>query len=207
MGGRKGSNEMVPFLGSWMDKRISFQTRNSCIIISVVSFNHRALYSNRDSLFCTVIQSVMPRNNCFLGAWFRGHKKSVQLRVVKDCYALAWLFVLFSVARYTWPGKKAIPRFGESCSCCCLPLLSQLGGSILATWEQPYRHSLYMNVDDKGRAEVWSDMKCERQSLSFPVIADDTDSADSTAPPLSPRALHMTVSKASERSKHIQSPK
>ena len=39
---------------------------------------------------------------------------------------------------------KAVPRFGEFCSCCCLPLLPQLAGSILATWERPYRDSLYM---------------------------------------------------------------
>ena len=33
---------------------------------------------------------------------------------------------------------KAIPRFGEFCSCCCSPLLPQLACSILATWERPY---------------------------------------------------------------------
>ena len=38
---------------------------------------------------------------------------------------------------------KAVPRFGELCSCCCLPLLPQLACNILATWERPYRDSLY----------------------------------------------------------------
>ena len=38
---------------------------------------------------------------------------------------------------------EAVPRFGEFCSCCCLPLLPQLACSILATWERPYRDSLY----------------------------------------------------------------
>ena len=39
---------------------------------------------------------------------------------------------------------KLGPRFGVFCSCCCLPLLPELAGSILATWERPYRDSLYM---------------------------------------------------------------
>ena len=30
-------------------------------------------------------------------------------------------------------------RFGEFCSCCCLPPLPQLASSILATWGRPYR--------------------------------------------------------------------
>ena len=38
---------------------------------------------------------------------------------------------------------KAVPRFGEFCLCCCLPLLPQLASSILAIWEQPYRDALY----------------------------------------------------------------
>ena len=38
---------------------------------------------------------------------------------------------------------KAVPRFGEFCFCCCSPLLPQLACSILATWEQPNRDSLY----------------------------------------------------------------
>ena len=39
---------------------------------------------------------------------------------------------------------NALPRFGEFCSCCCLPLLPQLAFSLLATWERPYRDSLYL---------------------------------------------------------------
>ena len=39
---------------------------------------------------------------------------------------------------------KAVPRrFGEFCSCFCLPLLSQLVYSFLAIWERPYGESLY----------------------------------------------------------------
>ena len=37
---------------------------------------------------------------------------------------------------------KSVPRFGEPCSCCCLPLLSQLPCRILATWERPFWDSL-----------------------------------------------------------------
>ena len=46
---------------------------------------------------------------------------------------------------------KAVPRFGEFCSCCCLPLLPQLARSILATWERPYRDSLYMGSGIRRR--------------------------------------------------------
>ena len=35
------------------------------------------------------------------------------------------------------------PRFGEFCSCSCLPLLSQLAGSIHATWAMPINGELY----------------------------------------------------------------
>ena len=45
---------------------------------------------------------------------------------------------------YTGLHYKAVPRFGEFCSCCCLPLLPQLACSILATWEWPYGAALYM---------------------------------------------------------------
>ena len=38
---------------------------------------------------------------------------------------------------------KAVARFGEFCSWCCLPLLPQLTCSILATWKRPHRDSLY----------------------------------------------------------------
>ena len=38
---------------------------------------------------------------------------------------------------------KAVPRFGEFCSCFCFPLLPKHACSILATWEWPYRDSLY----------------------------------------------------------------
>ena len=37
---------------------------------------------------------------------------------------------------------KAVPRFGELYSCCCLPLLPQYACSILATWEWPYSRAL-----------------------------------------------------------------
>ena len=46
-------------------------------------------------------------------------------------------------SRSTGAGKIVVPRFGEFCFCCCLPLLPQLACSIPATWEQPYRDSLY----------------------------------------------------------------
>ena len=39
----------------------------------------------------------------------------------------------------------AIPRFGEYCTCSCLPLLPQLICSILATWEWPYSEALYLH--------------------------------------------------------------
>ena len=39
-----------------------------------------------------------------------------------------------SSARYTGNLYKAVPRFGEFCSCCFLPLLPQLACGILATW-------------------------------------------------------------------------
>ena len=45
---------------------------------------------------------------------------------------------------YTELLYKEGPRFGEFCSCCCLPLLPQLACSILATWGPPYTGSLYM---------------------------------------------------------------
>ena len=40
---------------------------------------------------------------------------------------------------------KAVPRFGEFCSCYCLPL-PQLACSILATREQPYSEALYVYI-------------------------------------------------------------
>ena len=49
---------------------------------------------------------------------------------------------------------KAVPRFGEFCACCCLLLLSQLVCSILATWERPYRDSLYTSDFGVNRA-LW----------------------------------------------------
>ena len=39
------------------------------------------------------------------------------------------------IGRHSRNLYKAVPRFGEFCSCCCLPLLPQLACSILATWE------------------------------------------------------------------------
>ena len=55
--------------------------------------------------------------------------------------------VHFHVCRTTWRCtgylSKAVKRFGEFCSCCCIPLLPQLACSILATWERPYGDSLY----------------------------------------------------------------
>ena len=38
--------------------------------------------------------------------------------------------------------QKAVPRFGEFYSCCCLPLLPQLACSIPATGERPYSRAL-----------------------------------------------------------------
>ena len=39
--------------------------------------------------------------------------------------------------------KKALARFGEFCSCCCLPLLPQLAWSIHETWPKPFSGALY----------------------------------------------------------------
>ena len=39
---------------------------------------------------------------------------------------------------------KAVSRFGDFCSCCCLPLLPWLACSILTTWERPYSGALYV---------------------------------------------------------------
>ena len=44
---------------------------------------------------------------------------------------------------YTGLQHKAGHRFGEFCSCCCLPLLPQLACSILATRGPPYTGALY----------------------------------------------------------------
>ena len=38
-----------------------------------------------------------------------------------------------------------VPRVGEFCFCCCVPLPPQLACSILETWEQPYGDSLYLS--------------------------------------------------------------
>ena len=40
--------------------------------------------------------------------------------------------------------NKALPRFGELYSCCCLPLLPHLDCSIIATWERSYGRALYI---------------------------------------------------------------
>ena len=45
-------------------------------------------------------------------------------------------------------------RFGELCSCYCLPLLTQLACSILATWERPYIDFLYCRVFAAVLAEL-----------------------------------------------------
>ena len=53
-----------------------------------------------------------------------------------------------------WPTKstgldyKAVPRLGQLCSCCCLPILPQLACSILATWGRPYTVPLYTGVKE-----------------------------------------------------------
>ena len=43
----------------------------------------------------------------------------------------------------TGVAKRVLPRFGEFCSCCCLPLLPQLAYSLLATWEALFWRPLY----------------------------------------------------------------
>ena len=40
-------------------------------------------------------------------------------------------------------GSKAVPRFGEFCSCCCLPLLPGFACSIHVTWGPPFSRALY----------------------------------------------------------------
>ena len=44
---------------------------------------------------------------------------------------------------YTGVAKRVLPRFGEFCYCCCLPLLPQLVQSILATWAALFWRPLY----------------------------------------------------------------
>ena len=46
----------------------------------------------------------------------------------------------------TEPGQKASARFGEFCSCCCLPPLPQLASSIHSTWPKPFRRPLYLHT-------------------------------------------------------------
>ena len=43
----------------------------------------------------------------------------------------------------TGAGKIVVPRFGEFCFCCYLPLLPQLACSILATWGPQFCRPLY----------------------------------------------------------------
>ena len=50
-----------------------------------------------------------------------------------NCMSIAW--------NDTGLDYRTVPRSGELCYCCCLPLLPQLTCSILATWERPYRDS------------------------------------------------------------------
>ena len=62
---------------------------------------------------------------------------------------------------------EAIPRFGEFCSCCCLPLMPQLACSILATWQRPLRGALYSctmssgdfrnSIIHQARSNAWLD--------------------------------------------------
>ena len=47
-------------------------------------------------------------------------------------------FQSLHVFRCTGLGCKDVLRFGEYCSCFCLPLLPQLPCSILGTWERPF---------------------------------------------------------------------
>ena len=63
---------------------------------------------------------------------------SVRRRVVRDACRSGLTVALNSTGNL----YKAVPRFGEFCSWCCLPLLTQVDCSILATWEWPYRDSL-----------------------------------------------------------------
>ena len=56
------------------------------------------------------------------------------------------LLAFWKCSQYTGSLYKAIPRFGEFWSCCCLPLLPQIACSIPATWKQPYIDSLYAKL-------------------------------------------------------------
>ena len=47
---------------------------------------------------------------------------------------------------YTGLDYKTVPRFGELCFCCCLPLRPKLACSILVTWGPPYTGSLYNDL-------------------------------------------------------------
>ena len=46
---------------------------------------------------------------------------------------------------YTGAGKIFVPRFGEFCFCCCLPLQPQLPCRVLTTWGPQFCRPLYIN--------------------------------------------------------------
>ena len=58
---------------------------------------------------------------------------------------LATMYHLFSRSLYRAPLIGG-PRFGEFCSCSCLPLLPQLASSIHATWGPPFSGALYSSM-------------------------------------------------------------
>ena len=43
-------------------------------------------------------------------------------------------------------GYISVPRFGEFCSCCCIPLLPELECKILTIWDWHFDPSLYSNL-------------------------------------------------------------
>ena len=68
------------------------------------------------------------------------------LTTYKPLFCALNLLGQFFYVGNTWLKYKEGPRFGELCSCCCLPLLPQLAFSILATWSPPYTGVLYLII-------------------------------------------------------------
>ena len=73
-----------------------------------------------------------------------------------------------SLTIYRGRQKSASARFGEFCSCCCLPLLPQLACSILATWGPPYTGSLYKVEQNERSLSCVLSFACQLIARSWP---------------------------------------
>ena len=73
---------------------------------------------------------------------------------------------------YYWDGIgwRTVPRFGQFCSCCCLPLLPQLACNILATWERLFSRSLYKIQKASNYPPASLDVICECFPISTPSL-------------------------------------